>query len=109
VNPLIVQGQQTVKLTDPYEHFRQAKFFFDSNNFTAAQEEFRYYLKVLQNDRESLISDRMTVEYYIALCSVYSMRPEAEVQAIKYIADYPESPYSAKLIKEIGVFFLRNR
>ena len=105
VKPLIVQGQQTIKLTDPYEHFRQAKFFFDSNNFSAAQEEFRFYLKLLQNDRESLVSDRMTVEYYIALCSIYSMRPEAEVQAVKYIADYPESPYSAKLIKEIGVFF----
>ena len=46
VNPFFVHGQQTIKPSDPYEHFRQAKFFFDSNNFTAAQEEFRFYLKL---------------------------------------------------------------
>jgi tetratricopeptide (TPR) repeat protein len=105
VNPLFVHGQQTIKPSDPYEHFRQAKFFFDSNNFTAAQEEFRYYLKLLQAERELLISERTTVEYYIAMCSIYSMRPEAEIQAVKFIADHPESPYTAKLITEIGVFY----
>lgn len=105
VNPCILQGQQTIKSSDPYEHFRQAKFFFDSNNFTAAQEEFRFYLKLLESDRELLISERTTVEYYIAMCSIYSMRPEAEIQSVKFIADHPESPYTAKLITEIGVFF----
>ncbi|MFM6913933.1 MAG: tetratricopeptide repeat protein, partial [Aquirufa sp.] len=105
VKPLLVQGQQTTKLTDPYEHFRQAKFFFDSNNFTAAQEEFRFYLKHIQSQPDLLISERTTVEYYIAICSIYSMRPEAEVQAVKFIADHPESPYTAKLVREIGVFY----
>jgi tetratricopeptide (TPR) repeat protein len=105
VNPFFVHGQQTIKPSDPYEHFRQAKFFFDSNNFTAAQEEFRFYLKLLQSERELLISERTTVEYYIAMCSIYSMRPEAEIQAVKFIADHPESPYTAKLITEIGVFY----
>ena len=105
VNPFLMQGQQTAKSSDPYEHFRQAKFFFESNNFTAAQEEFRYYLKILQSDRALFISERASVEYYIAMCSIYSMRPEAELQAVKFIADHPESPYTAKLITEIGVFF----
>lgn len=105
VSPSLMQGQQTTKPSDSYEHFRQAKFFFESNNFTAAQEEFRYYLKVLQADRALFISERATVEYYIAMCSIYSMRPEAEIQAVKFIADHPESPYTAKLITEIGVFF----
>jgi len=103
--PTIVQGQQTAKITDPYEHFRRAKTYFDANNFASAQEEFRFYLKYLQSQSELLISERTTVEYYIAICSIYSMRPEAEVQAVKFIADHPESPYTAKLVTEIGVFY----
>lgn len=105
VKPLISYGQQTTKITDPYEHFRRAKSFFDANNFTAAQEEFRFYLKHLQAQPELLISERTTVEYYIAICSIFSMRPEAEIQAVKFIADHPESPYTAKLVTEIGVFY----
>ncbi len=105
VNPFTVLGQQTIKITDPSEHYRKAKTFFDSNNFTAAQEEFRFYLKYLQGQGDLLISERSTVEYYIAICSIYSMRPEAEMQAVKFIADHPESPYTAKLVTEIGVFY----
>ena len=105
VYPFAMQGQQTIKQTDSFEHFRQAKAFFDANNFTAAQEEFRFYLKKLQGQRELLISERTTIEYYIAICSIYSMRPEAEIQAVKFIADHPESPYTAKLVTEIGVFY----
>ena len=105
VQPFEMHGQQTVKLTDPYEHFRQAKLLFDSNNFPAAQEEFRFYLKSLQESPSSLNSERTIVEYYIAMCSIYSMRPEAEIQAVKFVADHPESPFSAKLITEIGVFY----
>ena len=105
IQPFEMHGQQTVKLTDPYEHFRQAKLLFDSNNFPAAQEEFRFYLKSLQESPSSLNSERTIVEYYIAMCSIYSMRPEAEIQAVKFVADHPESPFSAKLITEIGVFY----
>lgn len=105
VNPFFVRGQQTLKITDPFEHFRHAKLLFDSNNFPAAQEEFRFYLKFLQESQNALISEKTTVEYYIAMCSIYAMRPEAEIQAIKFVADHPESPFSAKLITEIGVFF----
>jgi tetratricopeptide (TPR) repeat protein len=105
VNPFFTKGQQTLKISDPFEHFRQAKLLFDSNNFPAAQEEFRFYLKLLQENQTALVSEKTTVEYYIAMCSIYSMRPEAEIQAVKFVADHPESPFSARLITEIGVFF----
>lgn len=105
VQPFEMNGQQTVKLADPYEHFRQAKLLFDSNNFPAAQEEFRFYLKSLQESPSLLLSERTIVEYYIAMCSIYSMRPEAEIQAVKFVSDHPESPFSAKLITEIGVYY----
>ncbi len=105
VQPFDMNGQQTVKLSDPYEHFRQAKLLFDSNNFPAAQEEFRFYLRILQENPLILGSERTIVEYYIAMCSIYSMRPEAEIQAVKFVSDHPESPFSAKLITEIGVYY----
>lgn len=105
VQPFEMNGQQTVKLADPYEHFRQAKLLFDSNNFPAAQEEFRFYLKSLQETPTLSLSERTIVEYYIAMCSIYSMRPEAEIQAVKFVSDHPESPFSAKLITEIGVYY----
>ena len=105
VHPFEMKGQQTVKSTDNFEHFRQAKVLFDSNNFPAAQEEFRIYLKTLQGSPTLLVSERTLVEYYIAMCSIYSMRPEAEMQAVKFISDHPESPFSAKLVTEIGVFY----
>ncbi len=105
VNTFAMQGQQSIKKADYLEHFRKAKSYFDSNNFTAAQEEFRFYLISSQNQNGLSISERTTVEYYIAICSIYSMRPEAEIQAVKFIADHPESPYTAKLVTQIGVFY----
>lgn len=103
--PFESNGQQTVKSTTIYDHYRQAKFFFDSNNFSSAQEEFRYYLKLLQSESALYNSERPTVEYYIAMCSIYSGRPDAEILATNFVASFPESPYAAKLTNEIGSYF----
>ena len=98
-------GQQTLNQTDHSAHFRQAQLFFDANNFLAAREEYRVYLNLLDQEPANSLSNRVLAEYYIAMCSIYSMRPEAEIQAVRFVENYPESPYSARLIKEIGVFF----
>lgn len=98
-------GQQTTLPTDPAKTFRQANFFFQSKNFIAAREEFIQYLSYLQQQPRESTAEKTQVEYYIAMCSIYTMRPEAEMQAIRFVSEHPESPFAALLKREIGVFY----
>ncbi len=98
-------GQQTTLPTDPAKTFRQANFFFQSKNFIAAREEFIHYLSYLQQQPRESTAEKTQVEYYIAMCSIYTMRPEAEMQAIRFVSEHPESPFAALLKREIGVFY----
>lgn len=98
-------GQQTTLPTDPVKTFRQANLFFQSKNFIAAREEFIQYLTYLQQQPRESTAEKTQVEYYIAMCSIYTMRPEAEMQAIRFVSEHPESPFAALLKREIGVFY----
>jgi tetratricopeptide (TPR) repeat protein len=98
-------GQQTSLPTDPAKTFRQANLFFQSKNFIAAREEFIQYLGYLQQQPRESTAEKTQVEYYIAMCSIYTMRPEAEIQAIRFVSEHPESPFAALLKREIGVFY----
>lgn len=98
-------GQQTTLPTDPAKTFRQANLFFQSKNFIAAREEFIQYLSYLQQQPRESTAEKTQVEYYIAMCSIYTMRPEAEMQAIRFVSEHPESPFAALLKREIGVFY----
>lgn len=98
-------GQQTTLSTDPAKTFRQANLFFQSKNFIAAREEFIQYLNYLQQQPRESTAEKTQVEYYIAMCSIYTMRPEAEMQAIRFVSEHPESPFAALLKREIGVFY----
>ncbi len=98
-------GQQTLNNLDYSLHFRQGKSYFDEKNYIAAHEEFSSYLSSLRNGAEDQASEKTLAEYYLAMCSIYSMRPDGEVVANRFAANHPEVPQSAKLIKEIGSFF----
>jgi tetratricopeptide (TPR) repeat protein len=98
-------GQQTVLPADPSKAFRQANLFFQSKNFIAAREEFIHYLAYLQQQPHESTAEKTQVEYYIAMCSIYTMRPEAEMQALRFASEHPESPYTAQLKKDIGGFY----
>ncbi|MFD3393432.1 tetratricopeptide repeat protein [Aquirufa sp. OSTEICH-129V] len=98
-------GQQTTLPTDPAKTFRQANLFFQSKNFIAAREEFIQYLNYLHQQPRESTAEKTQVEYYIAMCSIYTMRPEAEMQAIRFVSEHPESPFAALLKREIGVFY----
>ena len=99
------QGQQTALPTDPSKTFRQGNLFFQSKNFIAAREEFIQYLAYLQQQPRESTAEKTQVEYYIAMCSIYTMRPEAEMQANRFASEHPESPYTAQLKKDIGGFY----
>ena len=98
-------GQQTLNNLDYSLHFRQGKSYFDEKNYVAAHEEFSSYLSNLRNGAQDQASEKTLAEYYVAICSIYSMRPDAEVVADRFAASHPETPQSVKLIKEIGSFF----
>lgn len=98
-------GQQTALPADPAKTFRQANLFFQSKNFIAAREEFIQYLNYLQQQPRESTAEKTQVEYFIAMCSIYTMRPEAEMQAIRFVSEHPESPFAALLKREIGVFY----
>lgn len=100
-----LKAQQTIISLDYSSHFRQGKSFFDSKNYVSAHEEFSSYLVRSRNVGVDQEHERVLAEYYIAMCAIYSMRPEAEVLADRFAANHPEIPQSVKLLKDIGSFF----
>lgn len=98
-------GQQTLNHLDYSLHYRQGKSYFDAKNYIAAHEEFSSYLTSLRNGAPEQANEKTLAEYYLAMCAIYSMRPEAEVVADRFAANHPEIPQSVKLIKDIGSFF----
>ncbi len=98
-------GQQTQSSTDHLIHYRQGKSFFEARNYLAAQEAFRTYLYGLTETNAELLSEKISAEYLLCMCSIYSMRPEAEVLANRFVENYSKNPYSADLVRDLGVYF----
>jgi len=100
-----VFGQQTQSSTDHLIHYRQGKFFFEAKNYLAAQEAFRTYLYGLTETNAEMLSEKISAEYLLCMCSIYSLRPEAEVLANRFVENYPKNPYSADLVRDLGIYF----
>ena len=100
-----VFGQQTQSSTDHLIHYRQGKSFFEARNYLAAQEAFRTYLYGLTETNTEMLSEKISAEYLLCMCSIYSMRPEAEVLANRFVENYPKNPYSADLVRDLGIYF----
>ena len=100
-----VFGQQTQSSTDHLIHYRQGKSFFEARNYLAAQEAFRTYLYGLTETNAEMLSEKISAEYLLCMCSIYSMRPEAEVLANRFVENYPKNPYSADLVRDLGIYF----
>jgi len=98
-------GQQTQSSTDHLIHYRQGKSFFEARNYLAAQESFRTYLYGLTETNAEMLSEQISAEYLLCMCSIYSMRPEAEVLANRFVENYPKNPYSADLVRDLGIYF----
>jgi tetratricopeptide (TPR) repeat protein len=52
-----------------------------------------------------MLSEKISAEYLLSMCSIYSMRPEAEVLANRFVENYPKNPYSADLVRDLGIYF----
>jgi tetratricopeptide (TPR) repeat protein len=100
-----VLGQQTQSSTDHLIHYRQGKSFFEAKNYLAAQEAFRTYLYGLTDMNTDLMSEKISAEYLLCMCSIYSMRPEAEMLANRFVENYPKNPYSSDLVRDLGIYF----
>jgi tetratricopeptide (TPR) repeat protein len=100
-----VFGQQTQSSSDHLIHYRQGKSFFEARNYLAAQEAFRTYLYGLTEMNAEMLSEKTSAEYLLCMCSIYSMRPEAEVLANRFVENYPKNPYSADLVRDLGIYF----
>lgn len=100
-----VCGQQTQSSTDHLIHFRQGTSFFEARNYLAAQEAFRTYLYGLSETNAEMLSEEISAEYLLCMCSIYSMRPEAEVLANRFVENYPKNPYSSDLVRDLGIYF----
>lgn len=102
---LTVCGQQTQSSTDHLIHYRRGNSLFEARNYLAAQEAFRTYLYGLSETNTEMLSEKTSAEYLLCMCSIYSMRPEAEVLANRFVENYPKNPYSADLIRDLGIYF----
>ena len=100
-----VSGQQTQSSSDHLIHYRQGKSFFEARNYLAAQEAFRTYLYGLTATNDEMLNEKISAEYLLCMCSIYSMRPEAEVLANRFVENYPKNPYSADLVRDLGIYF----
>ncbi len=108
-------AQRTLTYTEPDLHFRNGIELFEKNNYAAARYEFRQYL-----DRRQLASttpaldtpgtpaadqNAVEAEYYLALTSLYTNAPGAEVQVDRFVQHHSQHPKAGQLYGDLGKYY----
>lgn len=100
-----VYAQNTLGYTEADVHFRNGVELFEKSNYSAAKQEFRYYLE----KRPALLNTNdytaVTAEYYVTLCALYADAPEAELAVDRFVRNHPEHPKAAVIYSDLGKYY----
>ena len=100
-----LRAQNTLGYTEADVHFRNGVELFEKSNYTAAKQEFRYYLE----KRPALLNTNdytaVTAEYYTTLCALYADAPEAELAVDRFVRNHPEHPKAALIYSDLGKYY----
>lgn len=101
---LSASAQLTEKYTSEYAPFYRAEELFQKAKFSAAQEEYRAFLKDFDEKNHPYF---IKARYYNALCGLHLYHADAEQLLLEFLKDYPESIYRQEVYFELGRYYFR--
>jgi tetratricopeptide (TPR) repeat protein len=101
---LSAHSQWTDKYASDNVDFYRAEELFEKAKFSAAQEEFRVYMKTHESANHPFY---VKAKYYDALCALYLYHQDAEKLLLAFLAEYPESIYRQEVYFELGRYYYR--
>lgn len=100
-----IHAQNTLGYTEADVHYRNGVELFEKSNYSAAKQEFRYYLE----KRPALLNTNdytaVNAEYYTTLCALYADAPEAELAVDRFVRNHPEHPKAALIYSDLGKYY----
>ncbi|MBD3636369.1 MAG: tetratricopeptide repeat protein [Crocinitomicaceae bacterium] len=100
-------AQLTDKYTSDYANFYRAEELFEKAKFSAAQEEFKVFMKDINEPNHPFY---IKAKYYNALCALYLYHADAELLLLGFLKEYPESIYRQTIYFELGrYYFSKNK
>lgn len=107
---LSAAAQRTLSYAEPDYHFRNGLELFERANYAAARSEFRQYLEPRRNDAARTLQNptdpnAVDAEYYVALTSLYTDEPGAEVLVDRFVKNHSEHPKAGQLYGDLGTYY----
>lgn len=99
-------AQMTEKYSSDYADFYRAEELFEKAKFSAAQEEYRSFLKESSDPNHPYY---VKASFYDALCALYLYHQDAEQLLLGFLAEYPESIYQQQIYFELGRYYYRKK
>ncbi len=100
-----LHAQNTLSYTEADAHFRNGVELYEKSNYSAATKEFQTFLQ----KRSSLFNTNdysaIAAEYYIAVSSLYSNAPDAELLVDRFVRNHPEHPKAAVIYTDLGSYY----
>lgn len=99
-------AQETEKYSSDYANFYRAEELFEKAKFSAAQEEFKVFMKSFHEPNDPLF---IKAKYYNAICALYLYHQDAEKLLLAFLNEYPESIYRQDVYLELARYYYRKK
>ncbi|MEO9532280.1 MAG: tetratricopeptide repeat protein [Crocinitomicaceae bacterium] len=103
---LTASAQWSDKYSSEYAEFYRAEELFEKAKFSAAQEEFKIFMKGFEEPNHPYF---IKAKYYNALCALHLYHQDAEQLLLAFLAEYPESIYRQEIYFELGKYYYRKK
>ncbi|MHA6247777.1 tetratricopeptide repeat protein [Pontibacter sp. CAU 1760] len=100
----VVVAQHTQVFKNEERFYHEGMELFDRAKYGAAQEAFRKYIEVKDNDAKTA-----DAQYYYALSGLYLMHPDAEQLILNFAHKYPSHPKTALANYELGLYYFEQK
>jgi TolA-binding protein len=103
-----ITAQNTLTFTSNDSHYRNGLEYFERSNYMAAKNEFNKFLENMPDAEKYNNHDQIEAAYFSTICSLFLRSPEADMQANRFVANYPNHPRATKIYSELGNFNFAN-
>jgi tetratricopeptide (TPR) repeat protein len=103
---LLAQAQGTLQQTSDYAAFYRAEALYEKEQFGAAREEFRNFIKSFSNTNDPLY---IKARYYEGIAALELYNNDAQAIIEDFNKDYPESIYKYEIYHRLGRFYYQKK
>lgn len=100
----VVVAQHTQVFTSDERYFHEGLELFDRAKYGAAQEAFRKYISLIEDDAKTA-----DAQYYYALSGLYLLHPDAEQLILNFTHNFPAHPKTALANYELGLYYFEKK